>query len=550
MPHVEQPGRSPFQRVQDRPTAPRVGRRTFLAAAAVSLALAPVTGSASSLAAQRPWTIPALREWRPGAGHFELGTPTRILVRPGQWKSLAREARVFAADLRALTGRGARVVVAMRQPRRGEILLRLGAGDRQLGREGYRLKVGAAVVIAGNSGAGVLYGTRSLLQLLRQAPRPSYRLSAGVARDWPRYPERGLMLDNGRKHFSYDWIAARIKDLAYLKLNYLHLHFTDDQGWRIESAARPRVHSDVHITKEQVRRLVALGKRYHVKIIPEVDLPGHMQEALRNYPQFQLKDAAGQAAANKLDFTIPEARRWARGLVVEYLSVFPGDQWHVGGDEFLSREQLNQYPQIGAYAKAKYGPDATAMDAVIGFTNEIAQLVRRHGKRPRVWHDNVGAGSRVEVTRHAVVEWWTDFSTLAGSHQYRTPQQLLDAGYLVTNSSWYPTYYHGLNPELPPQPEPKDVYETWAVHRFHGPLHAGPAVGTPWHTVSPGSRGLLGSRLAQWNDDPARSTTAEIAAAIHPHLRVMAQKTWQSPPLFSAYADFQRVMRRVGRPPR
>ena len=138
-------------------------------------------------------------------------------------------------------------------PRPGDIELPLGSSDRGLGSEGYRLEVGAVLRIEARTAAGAFYGTRSVLQLLRREQHHSGR----PARDWPRYPERGLMIDNGRRYFGPRWLRRAIRELAYLKLNQLHLHFSDDQGFRIESSSHPEIVSDPHLTKRQVRGIVA-----------------------------------------------------------------------------------------------------------------------------------------------------------------------------------------------------------------------------------------------------------------------------------------------------
>ncbi|MBA3261960.1 MAG: family 20 glycosylhydrolase [Thermoleophilaceae bacterium] len=120
-------------------------------------------------------------------------------------------------------------------PRPGDIELGLGSRDPALGREGYRLDIGAALRVEARTTAGVFYGSRTVLQLLRQGRA----IPAGWGRDRPRYPERGLMIDNGRRYFSPAWIKREIRQLAYLKLNQLHLHFSDNEGFRIESESHP-----------------------------------------------------------------------------------------------------------------------------------------------------------------------------------------------------------------------------------------------------------------------------------------------------------------------
>ena len=138
----------------------------------------------------KPTTIPALREWSGGSGHVRLGRDVRIVLDAAGCRRLRGTARVLADDLRGLGHRRPRVVRRCRPgaaftARSGpSIHLRLGAQDRELGPEGYSLTIARRrATVRANTPAGVLYGTRTLLQLLRQGPLP-----AGTARDWPRYP--------------------------------------------------------------------------------------------------------------------------------------------------------------------------------------------------------------------------------------------------------------------------------------------------------------------------------------------------------------------------
>ncbi len=524
-------------------------RRSWLGAMAAAGGLVVLTPGASHSTMGRPWTIPALREWTPQPGSFTLASPTRILVRSSQAAALVAEADLLAADIRRIKGVGAVAQVTDRPVRTGEVLLRLGAADPQLGTEGYRLEVAAGVTITASSAAGVFYGGRSLLQLLRQ----SASIPRGHARDWPRYAERGLMLDIGRKHLTYDWIVDRIHEMAWLKLNYLHLHFTEDLGWRIESEQVPRVHSeDAFLTKAEVTSLIELARRHHIEVVPEVDVPGHMGAALRNYPQLQLRDVLGQPATNKLDFTIPAARAFARGLIEEYVALFPSTKFHLGFDEFVPDTQQALYPQLAAYGRSRYGAGANGQDAIIGFANDLTDLLRSHGRTSRVAHDGTYGGNVVALDTSAVVEWWTDFSPFAvGIEPLPEPQEILDAGNPIMNIGWYPTYYSNLPPYFPvPHPDLAGFYEDWAVHRFRGVLVARGDLGTPYHDIDPAEPRNRGSRLSVWFDDPNKETEQQTAEGIHPRLRIMAQKTWESPLLVPTYTQFAAIIDRVGPAPR
>ena len=402
-------------------------------------------------------TIPAVREWHPGHGELRVAP-------------------------------------------HGDVVLALGSRDRRLGREGYRLEVGSRVRIEARTRAGLFYGRQTVLQLLRAGHGTIPR---GWGRDWPSYPERGLMIDNGRRYYSPAWIKRRIRELAYLKLNQLHLHFSDNQGFRIESDSHPEVMTRPYLTKRQVRDIVAYARARHVRVIGELDMPGHMQAALAAHPELQV---AGRP--DELDFTKPAARRFARDLILEYLQLFPGRYWHAGADEFA-------------------GPGD-----FIGFVNWIDRLVRARGRTLRVWHDGL-SGTRLR--RDVVVEWWAE-------HAGPSPSRLLAQGHRVLNAGWWPTYYD-VGPLGQVRPSMKVAYDTWQVNLFGGLAINTPTPASPLQRVP--ARRVLGSELHVWNDDPAAETVEQTARGIAPRLRVLAQKTWDTPPPAPTYAGFERIWNRV-----
>jgi hexosaminidase len=498
-------------------------------ASLVALALLALPTSAGA-ANPRPFTIPAVREWKGAHGSLELPKHPRIAAP----RRLSWIAHTLAGELNGTVAR------------RGNVELAIGSVGH--GPEGYRLRVGRAVRITASTSTGVFWGTRTLLQLVRAHAR---RLPHGSASDWPRYPDRGLMIDNGRKYFTPKWIAREIRRLAYLKLNRLHLHFSDNQGFRIESRSHPGAVSDFHLTKAQVRSLVALGKRYRVKLVPELDMPGHMQAALTKHPELQLADASGQRAADKLDYTKPAARRFARDLIEEYMALFPAREWHMGADEFLgvllppTEADYARYPQLEAYAKATYGPTANAKDGFLGFVNEIDRLVRSHGKTLHVWNDGLDGGSAVKLRPDIVVEWWNN---PAGPGSGPGPGDFTAAGHPVLNAGWFPTYYvsGSSSTSAPPRPDMSWAYEDWDVNRFLGLYYASRDAHEPEFVLPPGEPLNRGSELHVWNDDPTAESEAQIAAGIAPRLRVIAQKTWNSPLLVPSYAEFERLARPLG----
>jgi hexosaminidase len=507
-----------------------------LALGALVLALLSGQGAAAANRANpRPWTIPALRSWSGGRGVFRLGSAVRIVVPTRYRRTLLPTATLFAADLRALTRRSVGIVTSDAAPRAGEIDLQLGARDGSLRSEGYALGIGASVLITARTPTGVFYGTRTVLQLLKY--RPS--IPRGQARDWPRYPERGLMIDLGRRSYPASWIEGQIKELAYLKLNLLHLHFTDDQRWGIQSSTHPEIVSRGALTKRQVRDIVALAARYHVIVVPEIDMPGHMGALLAKHPGLELRSpAASSSASGKLDITSPAALALVRRLLEEYMPLFPGPYWDVGADEYLSPGQFGLYPQLGAYAAAHYGPRATAKDAILGFVNGVDAIARRHGKTLRAWHDELGPGGVLKANRDIVAEWWTNVSPLS-ERRPPTPQQLLAGGHSILNAGWFPAYYTEDVGPIQGKPDMRRAYETWSVNEFCGPTIADHFL-APCYVIPAGDARERGATIDAWDDHEL--TLDQINAGLAARLRVLAQKTWDSPPLTPSYARFQSIL--------
>ncbi|MBD0742897.1 beta-N-acetylhexosaminidase [Streptomyces sp. CBMA152] len=473
-------------------------------------------GPAHAAAASAPQTVPALRQWTAGSGAYTFTATSRIVVDPAYSAQLAGEAGTLADDLSALTGRT--VVVATGTASTGDIGLTL--GDSSLPAEGYRMTVGQILAIQGGTATGVFYGTRTVLQLLHQSPS----VPAGTAVDWPTKPERGLMIDQGRKFFTVAWIKQHIQELAYLKLNYFHFHLSDTYGFRLESSTHPEIVSTDHYSKQDIADLVALGRKYHVTLVPEIDTPGHMNAILAAHPELKLKNSSGSASADFIDLSLPGSYTLIKDLINEYLPLFPAAYWHIGADEYVT--DYSQYPQLLSYARAHYGANATAKDTYYGYVNWANALVRAGGKTTRMWNDGIKSGDgTISPDADIVVEYWYNYGLM--------PQQLAAAGHIVANESWTPTYYvlGGAKPDT------KWMYETWTPDLFQG--------GT---TVNDPARNP-GSLIHVWCDNPSAETEDQIASGIMYPLRALAQQTWGSPKPVSTYAAFTPIVAAVGHNP-
>lgn len=489
-----------------------------------------------ALQAEQPRTIPALREWTDAAGSYSFASTTRIVLDSTSSSDLSTTASVFAGDLLALTGFAVPVVVGD-SPQASDILLALGATDPAIGEEGYLLTFADHVTIAARTDAGVFYGTQSLLQILRQG----FEVPAGTARDWPDFPERGMMVDVGRKFFSLPFLERHIKELAYLKLNYLHLHLSDADadggyGFRLESSTHPEIVSAQHYSKAAMAGLIALGRSRHVMIVPEIDVPSHATALLAPHPELQLP-----WNPDKLDLSNPASYALVEDLLNEFLPLFPAPFWHTGGDEYLAPADYTGFPRLLTYVRQRYGPAANAQDAYIGFVNWIDGIVKAHGKQLRAWNDLYGVTGAVQTPNSDIVleMWWP----------FILPLDALNRGHTIMNSELFTLYYVLGNDLVTNDPaNAVNLYERWAPNKQWVASYTSQG-GISWIDLPASTPGIRGGKFHVWCDSPSAQTEDQVQAGIAPHLRGLAQNSWASPKLTPTFAAFGSIIDPIGHTP-
>ena len=496
-----------------------------LAATIVAL---PAVAHASS-GDHAPASVPSVRRWQAGIGSFQWRSTSRIVLAPTSVTALRATAELMAEDLRLTVGRAPAIVTGA--TRKGDVFLGLTLAESQLGREGYRMTIGGILAIRGQSDAGVFYGTRTLLQYLKQGST----IPAGSVTDWPDYPVRGLMVDVGRKYFSIPWLENEIRDLAYQKMNTLHLHLSDNLGFRIESRSHPELNRNTTpiYTTAQIRRLVGFATRYHVDIIPELDFPAHADAVLAAHPELRLADIEGKNLPDKIDLSLPATYTLIGDLLQEYLPLFPGPYWHVGADEFLHPGEFARYPQMEAYAKAHWGEKATGIDTYLNYVNWVDRIVRAHGKTLRAWGDPDEyvpyTGGAVGLNRDIILELWNDDSD---------PAAVIKQGHTVLNATYQPLYF---NVGDGAHHRAREIYERWAPNQGFTVAHQ--------YAVAPRDPHLQGAKFHIWADRPNAETEAEVARDIWDPLRALAQSSWSGTRPYSDYAEFVAVGERLGHAP-
>ncbi|MDJ0340516.1 glycoside hydrolase family 20 protein [Streptomyces sp. PH10-H1] len=511
--------------------------KIWAGAALLLAALTPAVGTPNEAPAARTLPgIPEIREFQPeGAGVFHIGPGTR--VRAGRGTAVEDEARLLAAQLQVPFGFDDAKADGDGPAGPGDITLRLdGAAGTAPGSASGAATVAAdesyvltarngQVTIGAATDAGAFYGTRTLLQSLRAGGG----LPEVVVRDAPDRPQRGLMLDIARKHFTRDWIEARVREMGDLKLNQLHLHFSDDQGFRIESTGHPEIVSRDHLSKADVTGIVTLAAQRHITVIPEIDSPGHLGAVIAAHPDLQLSSASGTPTRGAVDISNPGSARMVDDLIREYAPLFPGPYWHLGGDEYQAltvSDPESSYPQL-------VRPGHTVADAATRWLNDRAALVRKLGKRAKAWNDGFISTPRVSPDADREVEYWTGKELGA-----REPEEYLDAGRKVVNLNDEYLYYVLGEPNEFTYPTGERIYREWTPAVLRGTRAVAPALA--------GSDRVLGGRFAVWCDLADAQSQDEVARGIRLPLRALAQKLWDPRPPARSWAGFTALADEVG----
>ncbi len=469
----------------------------------------PAVAARTRAADRAPVTVPAVTNWASEPGSYVYGRGTRLVADSA---SERRVAGTLADDLRA-AGHGT-VPVVRGGARTGDIVIDIDADRTTLGTEGYELRAANRLSVTGATETGAFYGTRTLLQLLAQGAR----IPAGRTVDVPRYRERGVGVCACYIHISLPWLENLVREMAYHKLNQLLLEL------KVKSEAHPEANSWGYYTKDELRRLVALGEKYHVEIIPEINSPGHLDPWIENRPDLQLTDSDGTRQPSRLDITRQVAFDYYTSLIDEYAQVFTAPDWHMGADEYMLGSDFAKYPQILKYAQEKYGPDAAPQDAFIDFVNRVHAYAAAKGKTLRIWNDGLTGANTIPVAAGTTVEHWLNVAV--------KPSRLIAQGHPLMNAA-YALYlvrggFHS---------DTQGLYDqSWDPRSFEGEKLT--------------SRdGITGAKISLWPDNGRGETENEVAVALWPALRHIAQATWGDPHPDGTYAAFTARGTAVGHAP-
>jgi hexosaminidase len=362
-------------------------------------------------------------------GQLVVGPGTTFRTDPSDAAAL-RVAHALSDMLAGMGGPSLPVAEGSAAPERAakgasSIVIRLDPSAPVAHAEGYVLDVspGEARIVARDE-SGLYYGAVTLWQLLTaNQSGNTFTAQAVHIEDWPQFAWRGLMIDSARHMQSVAEIERLLDQMALLKLNTLHWHLTDDQGWRIEIKRYPeltrigawRTPPDAgkdgeparyggYYTQEQIKQVVAYAAARHITIVPELDMPGHAQAAVASYPQFGV---TGERPAVSTDWGINPylynvddgTQQFLENVLDEVMALFPSTYIHLGGDEAI-KDQWDNSPTVQAKMRSLGLKNADQLQS--WFMGRLGQYLHDHGRRLIGWDEILDGGVPGDA---AVMSW-------------------------------------------------------------------------------------------------------------------------------------------------
>lgn len=323
----------------------------------------------------------------------------------------------------------------------------------------------------------------------------------------PPLEHRSIHLDIARKHYSPEVIRGFIDEAAWAGLNELELHFSEFEGFAIESDRYPDIASPDALSKDEVRQLVNYGAARGVRLSPSLDMPGHLEHVLDTHPEFRLKTGGGAETYGGLDITNPDAVAFADDLIEEYAELFPKGSWNLGADEFVDFDDADEVARLTAYAQAQHGGAATAFDALTEFVNGRAAKLAELGFTTRVWSDGMLRGSVVMLDPAIEVAYWT-----TRPEGVTTTDAFAQASHPLINVNDEYLYFVLGERVGYAYPTGERIFERWTPGTF-------PSLGGTAQEAD-----AAGAIFAIWSDIPDALSDAEVLERARPGIRAMAWK--------------------------
>ena len=519
------------------------GKKIVEVGLAAIIALSGVASAAVPAFAAPNVIYPNVQSYTKDSDTFTLPKKSRLLVVSNE-KTLNNE--VLLRDLKRassqLLDRGVLseapqiVFGTLENAADNDIIVKMGTNPDLTGKnDAYAVDIKNNITISAEDETGIYYGLTSVIQMLIEGDNV---LTKGNIVDYSDVEDRSFHLDCARKFFTKDWIISLIKDLSWQKYNSIQLHFSENEGFRLQSDTLEAIDgfqyvNNQYLTKQDMLEIIQVANEYHIEVIPSLDSPGHLGAVLRYLPSdyscASLFPSDGRRAQCFNIFTNDEARGFLIDLMTEFIDFFSEagcKRFNIGGDEFLekfSNFSNEQYVQIMEYF------------------NEVSAIAKSKGMTPRTWNDGVMYGNYTGYKLDPDIEicYW------AAPQNCASIEKFVQNGNKVINFSDIYMYYVLSSWWLQNAcPEGDRIYREWNPGKF-STLQGG----IPQTYKKPYANFVKGGSYAVWCDVPGYMTQDSVANNIFYRTRATAYKMWNTSDSMPEYADVKKAFDKIGRVP-
>ena len=519
------------------------GKKIVEVGLAAIIALSGVASAAAPAFAAPNVIYPNVQSYTKDSDTFTLPKKSRLLVVSNE-KTLNNE--VLLRDLKRASSQLADRGVLAEAPQivfgtlenaaDNDIIVKMGTNPDLTGKnDAYAVDIKNNITISAEDETGIYYGLTSVIQMLIERDNV---LTKGNIIDYSDVEDRSFHLDCARKFFTKDWIISLIKDLSWQKYNSIQLHFSENEGFRLQSDTLEAIDgfqyvNDQYLTKQDMLEIIRVANEYHIEVIPSLDSPGHLGAVLRYLPSdyscASLFPSDGRRAQCFNIFTNDEARGFLIDLMTEFIDFFSEagcKRFNIGGDEFLekfSNFSNEQYVQIMEYF------------------NEVSAIAKSKGMTPRTWNDGVMYGNYTGYKLDPDIEicYW------AAPQNCASIEKFVQNGNKVINFSDVYMYYVLSSWWLQNAcPEGDRIYREWNPGKF-STLQGG----IPQTYNKPYANFVKGGSYAVWCDVPGYMTQDSVANNIFYRTRATAYKMWNTSDSMPEYADVKKAFDKIGRVP-
>ena len=519
------------------------GKKIVEVGLAAIIALSGVASAAAPAFAAPNVIYPNVQSYTKDSDTFTLPKKSRLLVVSNE-KTLNNE--VLLRDLKRASSQLLDKGVLSEAPQivfgtlenaaDNDIIVKMGTNPDLTGKnDAYAVDIKNNITISAENETGIYYGLTSVIQMLIEGDNV---VTKGHIVDYSDVEDRSFHLDCARKFFTKDWIISLIKDLSWQKYNSIQLHFSENEGFRLQSDTLEAIDgfqyvNNQYLTKQDMLEIIQVANEYHIEVIPSLDSPGHLGAVLRYLPSdyscASLFPTDGRRAQCFNIFTNDEARGFLIDLMTEFIDFFSEagcKRFNIGGDEFLekfSNFSNEQYVQIMEYF------------------NEVSAIAKSKGMTPRTWNDGVMYGNYTGYKLDPDIEicYW------AAPQNCASIEKFVQNGNKVINFSDIYMYYVLSSWWLQNAcPEGDRIYREWNPGKF-STLQGG----IPQTYKKPYANFIKGGSYAIWCDVPGYMTQDSVANNIFYRTRATAYKMWNTSDSMPEYADVKKAFDKIGRVP-